>query len=85
MGNWFSAFMSVYETRQLLKSSVWPDSFKKVGKARLTLPPGNAIYPVTVKVLKQIGVAYYNCGPLDVSRFLFSFQQQVKELEKETN
>ena len=53
---------------------------KKVGQARMTLPLGNASFPVTVAELKRLGVAYTNCNPADVSRLLSSYRQQMKDI-----
>jgi 2-keto-3-deoxy-L-rhamnonate aldolase RhmA len=61
------------------------DTLIKTGKAKLTFPLGNAIYPVSVDELKQMGAAYSNCGPLDVNRLLISYQQQIKEIEAQIN
>ncbi len=59
------------------------DTLRKTGKAKMTLPLMNAAYPVGAVELQRLGVAYCNCGPADVNRLLKSFQQQVKEINKQ--
>ncbi len=53
---------------------------KKVGKARLALPLNLSAFPLTITRLKELGVAYANCGPADVGRLLDSYQQQLREI-----
>lgn len=56
-------------------------TLKRVGKAKMTLPLGNANLPITIPELKRLGVAYSNCNPADVSRLLNSYRQQIQEIQ----
>ncbi len=58
-------------------------TLKKTGKAKMTFPLENAAYPQNATQLQKMGVAYCNCGPSEVARLLRSFQQQVKDIEKQ--
>jgi 2-keto-3-deoxy-L-rhamnonate aldolase RhmA len=58
-------------------------TLKKTGKAKMTFPLMNAAYPMGAVELQKLGVAYCNCGPSEVTRLLRSFQQQVKDIEKQ--
>jgi 2-keto-3-deoxy-L-rhamnonate aldolase RhmA len=58
-------------------------TLKKTGKAKMTFPLMNAAYPIGAVELQKLGVAYCNCGPSEVARLLRSFQQQVKDIEKQ--
>ncbi len=58
-------------------------TLRRIGKARMTCPLGNASYPLSASQLQSLGVAYANCNPYDVRRLLLSYQQQVKEIHAE--
>lgn len=55
-------------------------TLKKVGKAKLALPLNLPAFPLNVTQLKELGVAYANCGPADVGRLMNSYQQQIGEI-----
>ncbi|MFC1952064.1 HpcH/HpaI aldolase/citrate lyase family protein [Chloroflexota bacterium] len=58
-------------------------NLKRWGKAKMTLPLNNSAFPVDIARLQRLGVAYTNCGPPDVRRLLYSYQQQVQEIQKQ--
>lgn len=55
---------------------------KKVDKAKMTFPLNHSAFPLNAVELQRMGVAYANCGPSDVRRLLYSYQEQVKEIEQ---
>ena len=59
------------------------ETLRRVGKAKMTCPLGNASYPLNASQLQRLGVAYANCNPYDARRLLLSYQQQVKEIHLE--
>ncbi len=56
-------------------------TIKKVGKARMAFPLNLPAFPLGVVELKEMGVAYANCGPADVVRLLESYRQQIEEIK----
>ncbi len=58
-------------------------TLKRVNKAKLALPLNLPAFPLNVSQLKELGVAYANCGPADVVRLLNSYSQQIKEIESQ--
>lgn len=56
-------------------------TLKKLGKARMTFPLNNPIFPLDAAGLQRLGVAYTNCGPPDVRRLFTSFRQQVQDIQ----
>ena len=55
-------------------------TLKRVGKAKLALPLNLPAFPLTISQLKELGVAYANCGPADVGRLMNSYTQQIDEI-----
>lgn len=55
-------------------------TLKRVGKAKLALPLNLPAFPLTIAQLKELGVAYANCGPADVGRLMDSYKQQLKDI-----
>lgn len=60
------------------------ETLKSVGKAKMAFPLNLPAYPLGVTELKQLGVAYANCGPADVSRLMDSYKKQVAEIRSQS-
>ncbi len=58
-------------------------TLKKVGKAKLALPMTLPQFSLSIPELKELGVAYANCGPADVVRLLESYKKQLAEIESQ--
>jgi len=56
-------------------------TLKKVGKAKMALPMTLPQFSLSIAELKELGVAYANCGPADVVRLLNSYRRQIEEIE----
>jgi 4-hydroxy-2-oxoheptanedioate aldolase len=59
------------------------EAVKKSNNARLSLPTGFALYPRTIKELRDMGVAYTNIAPSPDVRLLKSYTQSLTDLRKE--
>ena len=55
-------------------------TLKRIGKSKLALPLNLPAFPLNISQLKELGVAYANCGPADVSRLMNSYKQQIDEI-----
>jgi 2-keto-3-deoxy-L-rhamnonate aldolase RhmA len=55
-------------------------TLKRVGGAKMTFPMNAGAYPLDVKGLRQLGVAYSNCNPTDMDRLVASYREQVKQI-----
>lgn len=58
------------------------NTLKKVGKAKMAFPMGIPAFPLSVPELKDLGVAYANCGPTDIGRLLNSYQKQMAAIKE---
>ncbi|MEI8191418.1 MAG: aldolase/citrate lyase family protein [candidate division NC10 bacterium] len=56
-------------------------TLRRIGKARMAFPLAITTYPLTAAQLQSLGVAYANCNPSTPQRLLFSYKQQVAEIQ----